>query len=107
MDPSVAAEWGYDISRGISDAQAGFWWTGLFPGLAVIVLVTGLTLVGEGINDTFNPLLRRPNHRRFTMPKGVREATTAAVEAERAVVRVRDLRVWYATDRGPVRGSTG
>jgi oligopeptide/dipeptide ABC transporter ATP-binding protein len=107
MDPSVAAEWGYDISRGISDAQAGFWWTGLFPGLAVILLVTGLTLVGEGINDTFNPLLRRPNHRRFAMPKDAREATTAAVEAERAVVRVRDLRVWYATDRGPVRAVDG
>ena len=41
------------------------------------------------------------------MPKGVREATTAAVEAERAVVRVRDLRVWYATDRGPVRAVDG
>jgi len=107
MDPSVAAEWGYDISRGIEDAQAGFWWTGLFSGLAVILLVTGLTLVGEGINDTFNPLLRRPNHRRFAMPKDAREATTAAVEAERAVVRVRDLRVWYATNRGPVRAVDG
>jgi oligopeptide/dipeptide ABC transporter ATP-binding protein len=107
MDPSVAAEWGYDISRGIADAQAGFWWTGLFPGLAVILLVTGLTLVGEGINDTFNPLLRRPNHRLFAMPKDAREATTAAVELERPVIRVRDLRVWYATDRGPVRAVDG
>ena len=85
MDPSAAAEWGYDISRGISDAQAGFWWTGLFPGLAVILLVTGLTLVGEGINDTFNPLLRRPNHRLFAMPKDARGATTVAVETESAV----------------------
>ena len=25
MDPSVAAEWGYDVSRGIADAQAGYW----------------------------------------------------------------------------------
>ena len=107
MDPSVAAEWGYDISRGIADAQAGFWWTGLFPGLAVILLVTGLTLVGEGINDTFNPLLRRPNHRLFAMPKDAREATTAAVELERPVIRVRDLGVWYATDRGPVRAVDG
>ncbi|HYA44181.1 MAG TPA: ABC transporter permease, partial [Acidimicrobiales bacterium] len=47
MDPSAAAEWGYDVSRGIADAQAGFWWTGLFPGLAIILLVAGLTLVGE------------------------------------------------------------
>ena len=56
MDPSVAAEWGYDISRGIADAQAGYWWTGMFPGIAIILLVTGLTLVGEGLNDSYNPL---------------------------------------------------
>ena len=53
------AEWGYDISRAISDAGNGFWWTSLFPGLAILALVTGLTLVGEGINDIVNPLLRR------------------------------------------------
>ncbi|MGD0219858.1 MAG: dipeptide/oligopeptide/nickel ABC transporter permease/ATP-binding protein [Acidimicrobiales bacterium] len=106
MDPSVAAEWGYDISRGISDAQAGFWWTGLFPGIAVIMLVTGLTLVGEGLNDSYNPLLRRPNHRSYAMPGGQREATTAETAAN-PVIRVRDLRVWYATDRGPVRAVDG
>lgn len=53
------AEWGYDISRAISDAGNGFYWTSLFPGLAILALVTGLTLVGEGINDIVNPLLRR------------------------------------------------
>ncbi|HXZ82572.1 MAG TPA: dipeptide/oligopeptide/nickel ABC transporter permease/ATP-binding protein [Acidimicrobiales bacterium] len=107
MDPSVAAEWGYDISRGISDAQAGFWWTGLFPGIAIILLVTGLTLVGEGLNDSYNPLMRRPNHRRYAMPGGQRAATTTTVAAARPVVRVRDLRVWYGTDRGPVRAVDG
>lgn len=54
-----AAEWGYDISKAISDAANGFWWTSLFPGLAILGLVTGLTLLGEGINDVVNPLLRR------------------------------------------------
>jgi peptide/nickel transport system permease protein len=107
MDPSAAAEWGYDISRGISDAQAGFWWTGLFPGLAIILMVTGLTLVGEGLNDNYNPLMRRPNHRRYAMPGGQRAATTPAVVAANPVVRVRDLRVWYGTDRGPVRAVDG
>ena len=53
------AEWGYDISRAISDAANGFWWTSLFPGLAILGLTTGLTLLGEGINDFVNPLLRR------------------------------------------------
>src|SRR5699024_1008990 len=51
-------EWGYDISQAISDVSAGIWWTAFWPGLAIILLVTGLTLVGEGLNDVINPLLR-------------------------------------------------
>ena len=59
IQPNEAAEWGYDIQRAISDAGAGIWWTGLFPGLAIVTLVTGLTLLGEGLNDVINPVLRR------------------------------------------------
>lgn len=51
-------EWGYDISQAVSDVSAGIWWTAFWPGVAIIVLVTGLTLVGEGLNDVINPLLR-------------------------------------------------
>lgn len=51
-------EWGYDISQAISDVSAGVWWTAFWPGVAIIALVTGLTLVGEGLNDVINPLLR-------------------------------------------------
>jgi peptide/nickel transport system permease protein len=79
-----AAEWGYDISRAISDAANGFWWTSLFPGLAILLLVTGLTLVGEGINDIINPLLRRRGVALGTVvptavgiPSGEAEATLA------------------------------
>jgi peptide/nickel transport system permease protein len=59
IQPTDAAEWGYDISRAVSDASSGIWWTALFPGLAIVLLVTGLTLVGEGLNETMNPVLRR------------------------------------------------
>jgi peptide/nickel transport system permease protein len=58
IQPTDAAEWGYDLQRAIDDAGAGIWWTGLFPGLAIVFLVTGFTLVGEGINDVLNPLIR-------------------------------------------------
>jgi peptide/nickel transport system permease protein len=58
LQPTEAAEWGYDLQRAIDDAGAGIWWTGLFPGLAIVLLVTGFTLVGEGINDVLNPLIR-------------------------------------------------
>jgi len=58
IQPTEAAEWGYDLQRAVSDAGAGIWWTGMFPGLAIVLLVLGLTLVGEGLNETMNPSLR-------------------------------------------------
>jgi len=59
IQPTEGAEWGYDIQRAVSDAASGIWWTALFPGLAIVLLVTGLTLLGEGLNETINPVLRR------------------------------------------------
>jgi peptide/nickel transport system permease protein len=59
IQPTDAAEWGYDIQRAVSDASSNIWWTGLFPGLAIVLLVTGITLLGEGLNETMNPVLRK------------------------------------------------
>jgi len=59
IQPTEAAEWGYDLQRAIADAGAGIWWTALYPGLAIVLAVTSLTLVGEGLNDVLNPTLRR------------------------------------------------
>ena len=108
IDPSAAAEWGYDISRGIADAQAGYWWTGLFPGLAIILLVTGLTLVGESLNDTVNPILRRADvavGRRCRRRRRHRSAGSAGLATRCSSVR--DLRVHYGTPRGAVRAVDG
>ncbi|MBI9115919.1 ABC transporter permease [Sanguibacter suaedae] len=58
IEPSAAAEWGYDLNKALSDATNGIWWTGMFPGLAIVLVVTGVTLVGESLNDVLNPLLR-------------------------------------------------
>ena len=66
IQPTDAAEWGYDLQRAIDDAGAGIWWTGTFPGIAIVALVTGFTLLGEGLNDVINPLIRA---RRTTPPK--------------------------------------
>jgi peptide/nickel transport system permease protein len=68
IQPTDAAEWGYDSSRALSDAGAGIWWTGLFPGMAIVLLVTGLTLLGEGLNDVLNPVLRRRKMEPVTLP---------------------------------------
>ena len=69
IQPTDAAEWGYDLQRAIADAGAGIWWTGLFPGLAIVALVTGLTLLGEGLNDVLNPVLRRRPIQAVVMPE--------------------------------------
>jgi peptide/nickel transport system permease protein len=68
IQPTEAAEWGYDLQRAIDDAGAGIWWTGLFPGVAIVMLVTGFTLVGEGLNDVLNPLIRYRRIRRPEIP---------------------------------------
>ena len=56
--PFPQAEWGLDVSRALTDVVSGYWWTAFWPGIATMLLVTGLTLVGEGLNDIVNPLLR-------------------------------------------------
>lgn len=58
IEPTYAAEWGYDLNRAQSDATAGIWWTGVFPGLAIVLTVLGLTLLGESMNDLNDPRLR-------------------------------------------------
>jgi peptide/nickel transport system permease protein len=73
IQPNEASEWGYDLSRALDDAQAGTWWPALFPGLAIILLITGLTLVGEGLNETLNPNLRRRRLRPVVMPPRTKE----------------------------------
>ncbi|MDT2757675.1 ABC transporter permease [Enterococcus asini] len=58
IEPSAASEWGYDLNRAISDVTAGIWWTAIFPGLAIVIVVIGITLLGEGLNDLADPRLR-------------------------------------------------
>jgi peptide/nickel transport system permease protein len=58
IEPTSAAEWGYDLNQSISDVTSGIWWTALFPGLAIVLAVVGITLVGESLNDLSDPRLR-------------------------------------------------
>jgi peptide/nickel transport system permease protein len=61
--PEEVPEWGHDLQRALGGLSTGIWWTTLFPGLAMTFLVVGLSLVGEGLNDLINPLLRRNSWR--------------------------------------------
>lgn len=44
-------EWGAMIRQGAEFMVSGQWWVGLYPGLALIFLVFGLNLFGDGLQD--------------------------------------------------------
>jgi peptide/nickel transport system permease protein len=88
IQPNEASEWGYDLSRALDDAAAGIWWTTFFPGMAIVLLVTGLTLVGEGLNETVNPALRKRRLRPVHLPP--REPSTYLAEKDDTRLAVGD-----------------
>lgn len=57
--PEQTPEWGTDLRQALDALPTGIWWTALFPGLALTLLVVGLSLVGEGLNELINPLSRQ------------------------------------------------
>jgi peptide/nickel transport system permease protein len=77
IEPSSGAEWGHDLSKAISDTSNGIWWTGVYPGVAIALIVLGVTLVGESLNDVLNPLLRTTKLQQVVLPS----AKTAAEES--------------------------
>ncbi|MFE6734528.1 ABC transporter permease [Microbacterium sp. NPDC057650] len=58
IEATAAAEWGYDLNRAMGDVTSGIWWTAVFPGVAIVLVVLGITLVGESLNDLSDPRLR-------------------------------------------------
>lgn len=53
--PEETPEWGFALRQALDALPTGIWWTALFPGLALTLMVTGLSLVGEGLNEWINP----------------------------------------------------
>jgi len=89
IEPTAAAEWGHDLSTAVqNDVSNGFWWSGVYPGLAIVLLVLGVTLVGESLNDVLNPLLRTAKITKVVLPgrrkKGLMHAPAARQEAQPA-----------------------
>lgn len=69
IEPTAAAEWGYDLNKALSDVTSGIWWTSMFPGLAIVLVVLGLTLVGESLNDLADLRLRTRRAAEQTPPE--------------------------------------
>jgi peptide/nickel transport system permease protein len=71
IEPTAAAEWGYDLNRALADVSSGIWWTSVFPGAAILLVVLGLTLVGESLNDLADPRLRTRRRGAYVPPDAV------------------------------------
>ena len=57
--PEQTPEWGQDLRQALNALPTGIWWTALFPGLGMTLMVVGLSLVGEGLSELINPRWRR------------------------------------------------
>jgi peptide/nickel transport system permease protein len=51
-------DWGRDLTNGAAVLPAGAWWVIVFPGIMIILLAMGFTLMGEGLGELFNPKLQ-------------------------------------------------
>ena len=49
--PETVPEWGGDLQQALTALPTGIWWTALYPGLAMFVLVLGLSFLGEGFEQ--------------------------------------------------------
>jgi peptide/nickel transport system permease protein len=49
--------WGFMIGAARTMLREA-WWLSVFPGLAILITVLAINLIGEGLNDAMNPHLR-------------------------------------------------
>lgn len=56
--PSPEPAWGVMIAEG-RDYVATAWWLGVFPGVAILLVVMSLNFLGDWLRDRFDPRLRQ------------------------------------------------
>jgi peptide/nickel transport system permease protein len=56
-DPNVVS-WGYMIGVARSALRTAWWMTAI-PGIAILITVLAINLLGEGLNDALNPRMRK------------------------------------------------
>lgn len=55
--PAGIPDWGMDLSMGKKFLPSGTWWMVTFPGLMIMILALGFTLLGEALAEILNPRL--------------------------------------------------
>src|SRR2546426_2840034 len=56
--PPPAPSWGAMLDEGRNYITTG-WWLALFPGVAILLLVLGINLVGDWLRDALDPRMER------------------------------------------------
>jgi ABC-type dipeptide/oligopeptide/nickel transport system permease subunit len=51
-------EWGAMLSESRFYIVSGAWWAATFPGIAIVIAVLGLNLLGDGLRDILDPRLK-------------------------------------------------
>ena len=51
-------EWGAMLAKSYSYIVSGAWWAATFPGVAILLSVLGLNLLGDGLRDILDPRLK-------------------------------------------------
>jgi len=114
-DPTLIS-WGqmlnFAFDRGA--VSAGAWWALVPPGLAIVWVVLGTTLLGTALEDVLNPRLKRHPLERERFPR----RRAPAVDPQRPMelpqgaataplLSVRDLVVEFESPSGPMRAVDG
>jgi len=55
--PAGIPDWGMDLAMGKSFLPSGVWWMITFPGMMIMLLALGFTMLGEGLAEILNPRL--------------------------------------------------
>jgi oligopeptide/dipeptide ABC transporter ATP-binding protein len=108
-DPTVIS-WGGMLNHAFnrSAITAGAWWALFPPGLAIVWVVLGTTLLGTALEDALNPRLKRHYlERERSVPRRgtelfVRRGSVAPGPAA-PVLEVRNLTVEFDSPSGPLR----
>jgi len=103
-DPTVIS-WGqmlnFAFNRGA--VSAGAWWALLPPGLAIVWVVLGVTLLGNALEDLLNP--RRGRH--FLEPEPDLPAHEPFTPTPGMAMTIKDLKVDFALENGRIRAVDG